>query len=47
MNVLVSVECQWCGFKATRWEMLSLEIKVETVDIWVCDVCAQKWRSQD
>lgn len=44
--VLINVECQWCGFPATRWQMLNMTIQQESVDIWVCDVCASKWRRQ-
>ena len=47
MAYLVECRCQWCGFEATRWEMLELDINEEQVDIWVCDVCALAWRTQD
>ena len=43
---LIDCVCQWCGFPATRWQMLNLTVEHEDVDIWVCDVCAKKWRSQ-
>lgn len=43
-EALVSVECMWCGYAATKWSMLSFAIVEENVDVWVCDICASAWK---
>jgi len=43
-EALISVECMWCGFAATKWSMLSFGTLQGDVDVWVCDVCAAAWK---
>ena len=40
--VLIKCTCAWCGFTASRFT-----IDGSQPQVWVCDVCAAKWKETD
>jgi len=39
---LIKANCAWCGYTANRWMI----VQTNPVEVWVCDVCAAKWRNE-